>query len=32
MQQKYKVHFNFDKNFLKYPYFKKEGHFSDLTF
>ena len=32
MQQKYKVHFTFDQDFLKYPYFKKEGHFSDLTF
>ena len=32
MQQKYKVHFNFDNDFLKYPNFKKEGHFSDLTF
>ena len=32
MQKKYKVNFNFDNDFLKYPYFKKEGNFSDLTF
>ena len=32
MQKKYKVYFYFDNDFLKYPYFKKEGHFSDLTF
>ena len=32
MQKKYKINFNFDNDFLKYPYFKKEGHFSDLTF
>ena len=28
----YKVKFNFDKNFLYYPYFKDEGKYSDLTF
>ena len=28
----YKVKFNFDNNFLYYPYFKNEGHYSDLTF
>ena len=32
IQKKYKVTFNFDDNFLKYPYFKNDGHFSDLTF
>ena len=32
IQKKYKVKFNFDNNFLKYPHFKKEGHFRDLTF
>ena len=32
MQQTYKVQFTFDKDFLKYPYFKKEGYFSDLKF
>ena len=28
----YKVKFNFDNNFLNYPYFKNEGKYSDLTF
>ena len=28
----YKVKFNFDDNFLHYPYFKNEGRYSDLTF
>ena len=32
IQKKYKVNFNFDNNFLKYPLFKNDGHFSDLTF
>jgi len=32
IQKKYKVNFNFDNNFLKYPLFKKDGHFRDLTF
>ena len=32
VQKKYKVKFNFDNNFLKYPNFKKKGHFSDLSF
>ena len=32
IQKKYKVNFNFDNNFLKYPLFKKDGHFSELTF
>ena len=32
IQNKYKTNFNFDNDFLKFPNFKKEGHFSDLTF
>ena len=28
----YKVKFNFDNNFLYFPYFKNEGKYSDLTF
>ena len=32
IQKKYKVNFNFDNNFLKYPLFKNDGHFSDLKF
>ena len=32
IQNKYKTNFNFDNDFLKFPIFKKEGHFSDLTF
>ena len=32
IEKKYKVKFNFDDNFLKYPLFKNDGHFSDLTF
>ena len=32
IQNKYKTNFNFDNDFLKYPNFKNEGHFSDLTF
>ena len=28
----YKVKFNFDNNFLYYPYFKNEGYYRDLTF
>ena len=28
----YKIKFNFDNNFLYYPYFKKEGNYSQLTF
>ena len=32
MEKKYKVKFNFDNNFLKYPYFKNEGFFSELAF
>ena len=28
----YNVKFNFDNNFLYYPYFKNEGKYSDLTF
>jgi hypothetical protein len=32
MEHFYNVTFNFDDNFLKYPYYKKGGHYSDLTF
>ena len=28
----YKVKFNFDDNFLNYPYYKESGKYSDLTF
>ena len=28
----YKIKFNFDNNFLNYPYFKNEGKYSQLTF
>ena len=28
----YKVKFNFDDNFLHFPLYKDEGHYSDLSF
>lgn len=32
VEEHYKVKFNFDDNFLDYPYFMESGKFSDLTF
>ena len=32
MEKFYNVKFNFDDNFLEYPYYKKGGKYSDLTF
>ena len=32
LEKKYGVKFNFDYNFLKFPYFKFSGKYSDLTF
>jgi hypothetical protein len=31
MEEYYQVMFNFDDNYLEFPYFKEEGKFSDLT-
>jgi len=32
LENHYNVHFNFDDNFLKFPLFKDNGKYSDLTF
>ena len=32
MEKHYEVKFNFDESFLDYPYFKKEGEYSELRF
>ena len=32
MEKHYKIKFNFDDNFLTFPYYKEEGKYSDLTF
>jgi hypothetical protein len=32
IEDHYKVQFNFDDNFLKFPYFKEDGEFKDLNF
>ena len=32
MEAYYQVMFNFDDNYLEFPYFKEEGKFSDLSF
>ena len=32
IEDHYKVQFNFDDNFLKFPYFKEDGEFKDLKF
>ncbi len=32
IEKLYKVKFNFDDNFLKYPLFKEKGKYSDLSF
>ena len=31
-ENNYNVKFNFENNFLYYPYFKNEGRYSELTF
>ena len=32
MEKHYKIKFNFDDNFLKFPYYKESGMYSDLKF